>query len=69
MSGNAPCKNKAHRPFWVVVQRNYNMSAFNGYRKTYSEYSLVRCTFGWCRAAWRTKAAYVADLPDAKVTS
>jgi hypothetical protein len=64
-SGTA-CRKPNHRPFWVVVQRNYNMSAFNGYRRTPSAYSLVRCEFGTCRAVWRTKAAYVAELPDAK---
>lgn len=64
MSGNVPCKNKAHRPSWVVSMRNYNQSAFNGYHKTYSEYSEVRCTVGGCRSVWRTKAAYVNELPD-----
>lgn len=64
MSGGITCRNKDHRPFWVVVQRNYNASAFSGYRKTYSEYSEVRCTVGGCRSVWRTKAAYVGGLPD-----
>lgn len=64
MSGNLPCKDKAHRPLWAVSMRNYNQSAFNGYHKTYSEYSEVRCTADTCRSVWRTKAAYVAALPD-----
>lgn len=66
MSGIA-CRNQAHRPFWVVTMRNYNVSAFNGNRRTYSEYSEVRCTFGTCHLRWRTKAAYVAGLSDACV--
>jgi len=49
--------------FWVVTQRQCNHSAFNGYRKTPSAYSGVRCTL--CGAFWRTRAAYVARLPDA----
>lgn len=69
MSSGVACTNKAHRPAWVVVQRNYNMSAFNGYRKTWSEHSLVRCEVDGCRSAWRTRAAYVDGLPDAKGTS
>ena len=64
MSG-VTCRNRSHRPFWVVTMRNYNQSAFSGYRKTYSEYSEVRCSFATCRSRWRTKAAYVAALPDA----
>lgn len=65
MSSGQACKDNDHRPYWVVVQRNYNQSAFSGYKKTHSEYSLVRCQVGGCRSAWRTKAAYVSDLPDA----
>jgi hypothetical protein len=53
---------KAHRPSWVVTMRQYNASAFNGYRPTWSAYSEVRCPV--CRGRWRTKAAYVATLPD-----
>jgi hypothetical protein len=59
------CTNRAHRPFWVVVQRNYNMSAFNGYRRTPSDYSEIRCGVSDCPSVWRSKAPYVADLPDA----
>lgn len=46
----------------VVVHRKCNYSAFNGYRYTPSDYSLVRCA--GCGATWRTKAAYVDDAPD-----
>ena len=53
---------REHRASWVVVQRNGNASAFNGYHWTYSDYSGVRCTR--CRRYWRTKAAYVDTLPD-----
>lgn len=58
------CKDKAHRPFWEVVVRNGNYSAFNGYHFTPSDYSLVRCTS--CGALWRTKAKFVYGLPDAR---
>lgn len=53
---------REHRDDWVVLQRNGNASAFNGYRWQWSAYSAVQCRkcFRW----WRTKAAYVADLPD-----
>lgn len=67
MSGGPACRSGAHRMFWVVVQRGYNMSAFNGYHKTPSAYSLVRCTF--CQAAWRTNAKYVGELADAEGAS
>jgi len=48
----------------VVVQRNYSRSAFNGYRKLPSDFSLVWCTRLGCQGAWRTKAKYVDKLPD-----
>lgn len=64
MSGGTACRNREHRPFWVVLQRNQNTSAFNGYRPTASDYSEVACTVGGCRSVWRTKAAYVSELPD-----
>ncbi len=64
MSGGYACRNPNHKPHrWVVVQRKYNRSAFNGGRRTPSDYSLVRCTT--CGSMWRTKAKYVDDLPDA----
>ncbi len=54
---------REHRAAWVVVQRHYNASAFNGYHRTPSAYSALRCLI--CRRYWRSKAAYVADIPDA----
>lgn len=47
---------------WSVMQRYCNHSAFNGYHRTASAYSTVTC-YG-CGATWRTKARYVAGLPD-----
>lgn len=63
-AGGEACRNPAHRSTWVVVDRECNYSAFNGYRQTPSAYSLIRCGEGG--AMWRTKAGYVDDLPDAK---
>ncbi|WP_411140272.1 hypothetical protein [Streptomyces sp. x-80] len=57
------CLDKSHRPAWRVVVRNANYSAFNGYRRAPSPYSLLRCLE--CGAAWRTKAAYVTSIQDA----
>jgi hypothetical protein len=56
-----PCM-AGHRGAWVVVHRECNYSAFNGYARTSSAYSLVLCET--CRRRWRTKAKYVATLPD-----
>jgi hypothetical protein len=56
--GYNECKSGHDR--WRVVDRNCNHSAFNGYRKTYSAYSCVRCLD--CGVYWRTKAAYVDGL-------
>lgn len=47
---------------WVVLQRRCNYSAFNGYHWTPSDYSCVQCHC--CGTVWRTKASYVALLPD-----
>ncbi|WP_052398055.1 hypothetical protein [Streptomyces sp. NRRL F-5123] len=58
------CTNRDHRPAWRVEVRKANYSAFNGGRRTPSDYSQVRC--GECGARWRTKAAYVAKTPDAE---
>jgi hypothetical protein len=46
----------------VVVDRNCNYSAFSGYRRTPSDYSLVLCLD--CRWPWRTRAKYVDRLRD-----
>ena len=48
---------------WAVCKRHGNHSAFNGYHWTPSDYSSVHCLR--CKAIWRTKAGYVALLPDA----
>lgn len=63
MSGGWACKDKTHRAQWQVTQRHCNHSAFNGYRRTYSAWSAVRCPE--CHAIWRTKGAFVNTLPDA----
>ena len=47
---------------WFVTQRHCHHSAFSGYRRTPSEYSTVLCE--GCGAVGRTKAGYVALLPD-----
>lgn len=52
-----PVKERA----WRVTQLKCNHSSFNGNRYTPSDWSAVRCLA--CRASWRTKAAYVFDLP------
>lgn len=63
MSAAVPCQNRReHRSSWVVRTRQANYSAFNGGRRTPSDYSSVVCPL--CPAGWRTKAGYVADLPD-----
>jgi hypothetical protein len=61
--GTGSCTDrKAHRISWVVTMREYNASPANGYRPVRSAYSEVRCPV--CQGRWRTKAAYVAKLPD-----
>jgi hypothetical protein len=62
MSQGLACTVRGHRPGWVVAVRQANYSAFNGGHRTPSAYSLVVCET--CPAAWRTKAKYVATLPD-----
>lgn len=58
------CKNpKDHKDHWRVVDRECNYSAFNGYHRTPSRYSSVRCLL--CNSWWRTKAAYVRKLKNA----
>lgn len=61
MSGGLACRSQYHRRAWVVLDRNVNHSAFNGYRATPSRYSTVHCPI--CNAVWRTAAAYVDKLP------
>ena len=50
---------------WLVIDRNCNHSAFNGYRYEWSEYSLVHCRT--CGALGRTKAEYVDSLKDGEL--
>lgn len=47
----------------LVVARNGNRSALNGYHWTPSDYSAIYCLE--TGAYWRTKADYVRRLPDA----
>ena len=49
---------------WVVLQRNARCSAFDGYHVMSSDYSAVQCHR--CGHVWRTKAGFVASLPDGK---
>lgn len=49
---------------WEVWKRNHHRSHFAGRHFTPSDYSTVYCRS--CRAIGRTKAAYVASLPDRK---
>jgi hypothetical protein len=64
MSQGVFCRNPVeHRSCWTVIQRHSRCSAFDGYRHMWSPYSAVRCST--CGAVWRTKAAYVAALPNA----
>lgn len=59
-----PLKAYEGRPgrLWRVVNRHCNYSAFNGYRRTLSSYSLLACLR--CGAHWRTKGEYVHELKD-----
>jgi len=69
MSGGNACqcaqrKKPVNKRRWLVMDRNCNYSAFNGYRKTFSDYSAIRCMC--CGAYWRTKSRYVDYLDDAE---
>lgn len=46
---------------WRVAQYRCNHSAFNGYRKTPSDYSLIQCLR--CGYLWRSKAKYTNGMP------
>lgn len=48
---------------WRVLDRHCNYSAFNGNNYTPSLYSACKCMK--CKAVWRTKADYVAQIADA----
>jgi hypothetical protein len=52
---------KHRQQYWRIVQYKANRSAFNGYRTMLSAYSEIRCLK--CGHFWRTKAAYVNELP------
>lgn len=61
MSAGIPCSDrKGHRSLWVVQARERD------YYGARSRYSLIRCTAPDCCGLWRTKAAYVGELPDMK---
>ncbi len=67
MSGCVSCKcGERDKPIqkrnWSITQYKCNHSAFNGYHRTYSEYSTVVCNNHNCSGTWRTKAAYVEKL-------
>lgn len=62
MSGGRACRVAGHREYWRVLVRNANYSAFNGGRRTASDYSSVHCHE--CHLVWRTKADYVQTLPN-----
>lgn len=65
MSGGIACgclerqKPLAERD-WVVSQYLCNHSAFNGYHRTPSDYSTVRCN--QCSTLWRSKGKFVDEL-------
>lgn len=45
---------------WLIVHYKCNYSAFNGGKKTNSDYSLIHCP--GCGCFWRTKSKYVLKL-------
>jgi hypothetical protein len=47
---------------WFVTQRNESISAFNGYKRAWSDFSWIHCRV--CGAHWKTKASFVGDLPN-----
>lgn len=57
-----------NRDAWRVLVRRGNYSAFNGYRRAYSDYSQISCESeeGGCGALWRTKAKYADVLPESE---
>ena len=64
MSSDPACKVRDGSHRHVVTDRNRNYSAFNGYRETWSRYSLIRCME--TGMFWRSAGKYVDQLPDAK---
>ena len=55
---------RCHGNMLVVTDRNCNHSAFNGWRRTPSDYSAILCVSADCRRSWRSKAPGVANVPD-----
>lgn len=67
MSGGLAChcferEKKVKDRNWAVIDRCCNYSAFNGCRRTPSNYSSIICYT--CGNVWRTKADYVSQLDD-----
>lgn len=64
MSKGTACRCKGtkeeKRKNWVVVNYKCNYSAFSGYHRTASDYSLLKCNS--CNAHWRTKAPYATEI-------
>lgn len=58
------CKPKDKRK-WFVMRRHERCSAFEGYRRVFSNFSDVFCL--GCFRLWRTKARYVGHLPNASL--
>jgi hypothetical protein len=58
MSGGIACMCKPRDI--AVLRYRCNYSAFNGYRRTPSAYSTVKCRR--CGSVWRTQAAYVSSF-------
>lgn len=65
MSGHIPCT-CGNRKNWRVLHRNVNYSHFESPKGEahFSEYSTVICISKDCHCCFRTKANYVATLPD-----
>ena len=57
--GPQTCRDRSHERVVICLQHNH--SAFNSYRWTASDYSMVACRN--CGLYWRTRADYVNDLP------
>lgn len=60
--GSPPNCKEHGKKFWRIVHYKHNHSAFNGYHRTYSEWSSIICVAPGCLASWRTEAAYVEKL-------
>lgn len=70
MSAHIACtcgRKRGDRSDLVVIERNCNHSAFNGYHYTPSDYSEIMCMRPGCVGMWRTKAEYADTLPNGKI--